>query len=49
MSFLYKRLAKIGKIAAKKDELKYNDLPALSLEELNNTRTDQQTNEATEK
>ena len=39
MSFLYKRLAKLGEIAAKKDiEQKY-DFSELSLEELNYIRT----------
>jgi len=50
MSFLYKRLAKLGKLAAKKDaESKYDDVPVLSLEELNDTRTDQQSNKEKEK
>jgi hypothetical protein len=39
MSFLFKRLAKLGEIAAKKDiEQKYN-IPQLSSEELNYVRT----------
>ena len=49
MSFLYKRLAKIGKLAAKKEaESKYDDVPAVS-EELNDNRTDEQSNKEKEK
>lgn len=50
MSFLYKRLAKIGKLAAKKNtESKYDDVPTVSVEELNDSRTDEQSNKEEEK
>lgn len=39
MSFLYKRLAKLGEIAVKKDIEQKNDSSELTLEELNYIRT----------
>jgi len=49
MSFLYKRLAKVGKIAAIKDVKSKDDISTLSLEELDDLRTDDQKNKAKEK